>query len=93
MSPERIDGKTDLVDGRSDQFSLAVAAFLWMTGNYPFSGEGQVVMNRILREDPLTLSQVGPHGFAHLQPAFDKAFQKNPLNRFGTCTEFVTALT
>jgi serine/threonine protein kinase, bacterial len=91
MSPERIEGNISRVDGRSDQFALAVTAFLWITGQYPFPGEGQIVLNR-MREDPLALSEAGCPQAAALQPVFDRAFQKNPVDRFSTCSEFANAL-
>ena len=37
MSPEQIQGQ--LVDGRSDQFSLAVIAYELLTGERPFAAD------------------------------------------------------
>jgi serine/threonine protein kinase len=56
MSPERISGTP--VDGRADQFSLAVVAFERITEKYPFRGEGPTVLNAIVRDPPLPSLQM-----------------------------------
>ena len=90
MAPERIGGAP--VDGRADQFSLAVVAFESITGKYPFLGEGQTVLNAIVKDPPLTLAAAGKIAAAHLQWVFDKAFKKHPSDRFESSSKFTDAL-
>ncbi|MCK6575417.1 serine/threonine protein kinase [Myxococcota bacterium] len=58
MSPEQARGAVDL-DHRSDIFSLGVCAYLWWTGQLPFSGpNAQAIMIARLTEDALPMSEV-----------------------------------
>ena len=51
MSPEQVQGQP--VDGRSDQFSLAVIAFEMLTGEKPYTGEHlTTVVYKIVAEEP-----------------------------------------
>ena len=51
MSPEQVQGQA--VDGRSDQFSLAVIAFEMLTGEKPYTGEHlTTVVYKIVAEEP-----------------------------------------
>src|SRR5664280_2621524 len=53
MSPEQVQGQP--VDGRSDQFSLAVIAFELLTGDKPHSGEQlTTVVYKIVAEEPIS---------------------------------------
>ena len=52
MSPEQVQGQT--VDGRSDQFSLAVIAYEMLTGEKPYTGEHlTTVVYKIVAEEPV----------------------------------------
>ena len=51
MSPEQVQGQP--VDGRSDQFSLAVIAYEMLTGEKPYTGEHlTTVVYKIVAEEP-----------------------------------------
>ena len=51
MSPEQVQGLE--IDGRSDQFSLAVIAYEILTGERPFQGEHlSTVVYKIVAEEP-----------------------------------------
>src|SRR6185436_12709701 len=59
MSPEQIQGKA--VDGRSDQFSLAVMAFEMLTGEKPYTGEHlTTVVYKIVTEEPVPPHRLNP---------------------------------
>ena len=52
MSPEQVQGQA--VDGRSDQFSLAVIAYEMLTGEKPYTGEHlTTVVYKIVAEEPV----------------------------------------
>src|ERR1700744_6197459 len=71
MSPEQVQGQP--VDGRSDQFSLAVIAYEALTGEKPYTGEHlTTVVYKIVAEEP-----VAPHRInASLSGPIDNALCK-----------------
>jgi serine/threonine protein kinase/alpha-tubulin suppressor-like RCC1 family protein len=91
MSPEQIRRRH--VDGRSDQFSLAVVAFEMLTGVRPFVAESDFdLLRKIVDGDPQPVSSAAPHLPATLEGAFQRAFAKNSEARYPACGEFVSAL-
>lgn len=91
MSPEQVQGRP--VDGRSDQFSLAVVAYEILTGERPFAGEhlGTVVY-KIVAEQPVDPHRLNATLGADITAALAKALAKNVDARYVSCTEFVNAL-
>ena len=53
MAPEQAEGRSEAIDGRADQFALAVLAYVLLTGTDPFPGNttGEV-LSRIIYHDP-----------------------------------------
>jgi serine/threonine protein kinase len=91
MSPEQVQGKP--VDGRADQFSLAVAAYEMLTGEKPFAAETlTTVLYKIVSEDPLPPQHLNPTLAWAVAMVLNRALAKDPAKRYPTCTEFVTAL-
>ncbi|MEI9971469.1 MAG: serine/threonine-protein kinase [Ignavibacteriota bacterium] len=88
LSPECI--RDQPMDGRSDQFSLAVLAHRLLTGQLPFSGKPLGVMFRIacqgLEREPMR--ELPPAA----QSVFQRALSKRPAERFATCGDMVEAL-
>lgn len=92
MSPEQAKGD-ELVDGRSDVYSLACMAYEMICGCPPFTGSSPaIVMRRHLSAVPLSLDcrvPSLPHGIA---AAVSRALAKSPADRFATPGAFVGAL-
>ncbi len=91
MSPEQVQGKP--VDGRADQFSLAVVAYEILTGERPFAGEhlGTVVY-KIVAEEPPVAHRLNPSLSPGVDTVIRKALAKTPDQRYRSCTEFINAL-
>ena len=90
MSPEQILGQT--VDGRTDQYSLAVMTYQMLTGECPFSADSlPTLIYRILREQPQPDNKRLAFN-PHLEAVVQKALSKQPELRFATCVDFVNAL-
>lgn len=91
MSPEQIEARP--VDGRSDQFSLAVVAFEMLTGSRPFEADSVTAVAHVIvygpRPSARTLNSVLP---APVDEVFYHALGKLPEDRYPNCTEFVRAL-
>jgi serine/threonine-protein kinase len=91
MSPEQVQGLP--VDGRSDQFSLAVIAFEMLTGEKPYTGEHlTTVVYKIVAEDPVPPHRLNPTLSGPIDAVVRKALSKKPEGRYSTCREFVEAL-
>ena len=91
MSPEQVQGK--VVDGKADQFALAVVSYEMLTGEKPFTGEQlTTVLYKIVSEDPPPVEHLNPTlGFA-VSMVLTRAMSKDPARRYGNCSEFVDAL-
>jgi len=91
MSPEQITAKP--VDGRSDQFSLAVLAFRMLTGGMPFRGEdpGSLVHQIVYEERP-SATKANPKLPSVADQVLQRALAKHPKDRYRSCGEFVAAL-
>jgi serine/threonine protein kinase len=91
MSPEQVQGHA--VDGRADQFSLAVIAYEILTGEKPFLADQlPALLFRIVREDPVAPQRLNPTVGPQVESVLRKALAKSANDRYGTCMEFVDAL-
>jgi predicted Ser/Thr protein kinase len=91
MSPEQVQGQ--VVDGRSDQFSLAVIAFEMLTGEKPYSGEHlTTVVYKIVAEEPAAPHRLNPTIGVAIESVVRKSLSKKPDLRYATCQEFARAL-
>lgn len=91
MSPEQVQGQA--VDGRADQFSLAVVAFEMLTGEKPFGGDHlTTVVYKIVAEEPAAPHQLNPTLSVQIDAVVRKALAKKPAARYATCGAFVDAL-
>lgn len=91
MSPEQIADRP--LDGRSDQFSLAIIAYQLLTGEKPFSGPTiPSLMFKIVNEQPLPPQRLNPSLGTSVEIVLKRALHKDPAERFPTCTHFVKAL-
>jgi eukaryotic-like serine/threonine-protein kinase len=91
MAPEQIMAAQ--VDGRADQFSLAVMAFIMLSGKRPFQASTpNALMFEIVQREPLPLHEANHQMPAEATSVLRKALAKSAADRFQTCTEFVTEL-
>jgi serine/threonine-protein kinase len=91
MSPEQVQGQQ--VDGRSDQFSLAVIAYEMLTGEKPYTGEHlTTVVYKIVAEEPVAPHRINPTLGGSIDGALRKGLAKKADGRYRTCSEFIDAL-
>jgi serine/threonine-protein kinase len=91
MSPEQVQGHA--VDGRADQFSLAVIAYEVLTGEKPFMADHlPSLLYRIVREDPVPPQRLNPTLSPQVEVVLRKALAKSASDRYPTAVEFVEAL-
>jgi serine/threonine-protein kinase len=91
MSPEQVKGLS--LDGRSDLFSAAVVFFEMITRERPFAGNDiATTMYRIAHEPPTPPSQFNPAIGPGVAEVLERAFAKNPADRFQTGADLVAEL-
>lgn len=86
MSPEHLSLKE--LDGRSDQYALAVMIYQLACGRLPFTGNMIEVMTAHMRTPPPAITNLPQAAAA----AILKAMAKDPNQRFASCGEFAEAL-
>ena len=91
MAPEQAMGMA--LDGRADQYALAVIAFELLAGRVPFSAESPLaVLHQHVSTPPPPLSTVLPGTAASVDAVLSRGLAKKPEDRFGSCSAFVAAL-
>jgi WD40 repeat protein len=86
MSPEQI-GEPDRIDQRSDVYSLGVTLYESLTGEVPFRGTTQRVLQQILNDEPAPPRQLNDRVPRDLQTICLKAMAKAPPRRYQTPKE------
>jgi len=91
IAPEQIEGRG--VDGRTDEYALACAAFTMFTGEPPFTRDQAVgVMWAQMSSEPPALTSRRPDLPAAADEVMAKALAKSAGDRYATCPDFASAL-
>jgi len=89
MSPEQIQGKPR---PSSDQYSLAIAVYEWLSGNRPFHGSFTELCTQHMFASPPTLQEKMPTLSPAVEQVVMTALAKDPRQRFASVQAFATAL-
>ena len=91
MAPELIMGQS--VDGRVDQYSLAVTVFEILAGRRPFEdATSTAVLVQHSTKEPPDLASLSPNVPVSLAAAIRKGLSKSPNDRFTNCSKFADAV-
>lgn len=91
LSPEQVEDKT--LDGRADQYALAVVAYELLVGRPPFSGHSPTAVSLMhVTEAPPPPSQNSGQAPAEADDVLLRALAKDPAQRYPTCLEFIRTL-
>jgi serine/threonine-protein kinase len=93
MAPEQLAG--DPLDGRADQYALALVFYRLVTGQLPFDADSaQETLVQRLTTPPRPLAVAHPEArFPDgLQAVIDVALARQPRDRYATVTDFARAL-
>jgi serine/threonine-protein kinase len=92
MSPEQAMGEAAL-DGRSDQYSLAVVGYQLLTGELPFQAASATgMLMKHVAEAPRPIAALRPEVPAALAAAIERALAKKPADRWPDAVAFRRAL-
>jgi serine/threonine protein kinase len=91
MSPEQAQGQ--LVDGRSDLYSLGVILYELLAGSPPFgSQDPSVLWHEILHGEPTPLAVINPGVDPRLAAIAERCLAKRPEARFESAREILAVL-
>src|SRR5262249_28651430 len=77
---------------KSDQYALAIMAYEWLCGTWPFTGTFHEVAHQHLFVKPPPLAEKGYNCPPNIERVIFKALEKDPAQRFGTITQFADEL-
>jgi serine/threonine protein kinase len=93
MAPEQALGKAASVDGRGDQYSLAVILYEMLAGRVPFLGDNvMAILEQVVNSRPKPIENFAPHIPARVSKVIRRALEKDPADRFDTILDFGNAL-
>ena len=92
MSPELVRGRA--LDGRSDQFALAILLYQMLVGTPPYRGESMSeVIYQLLHQLPAAPSRCDSRLSAALDAALLKGLAQDPAARYPSCRALAAAVT
>lgn len=88
MSPEQAEGQLELIDERSDVWSLGVVLHEILTGRVPFQGPNALaVVVRVMKEQPPPVHSIYPEAPIELAAVADRALRRERTARYQTAKE------
>ena len=91
MSPEQCEGDPELVDVRSDVYSLGVVLFELLTGERPRKLDGSSIyeaIKKIKENSPTRMGTIDRSLGGDLETVVSKAMEKDPDRRYQSALEF-----
>lgn len=88
-APEQLQG---MPQRSSDQYSLGVVVYEWLTGEWPFRGTFSEIATRHLYDDPPPLRRKRPDIPPEVERVVLKALEKDPERRFSSVKVFAEEL-
>ncbi|MCU0484852.1 MAG: serine/threonine protein kinase [Anaerolineales bacterium] len=92
LAPEQAEARPE-IDGRADQYALAVVAYELLAGQLPFQGENSTAVSLMhLTKPPPPPSSLNNAVTREVDEVLLRALAKEPSARYPTCAAFVLAL-
>jgi serine/threonine-protein kinase len=93
MAPEQAQGHNDRVDERSDQFALALLAYVMLTGDHPFAADSLAeTLRRVRTLEPAPASFLALGVPMAVDAVIARAMAKTKADRFASVLEFAREL-
>ena len=94
MAPEMLQETTAPIDGRADQWALAVIGYRMLSGKLPFDDSSpEDLLRHILNDPPRPLNRLMPELPSHMVTALNRGMAKRREDRYETMMDFVRAVT
>jgi eukaryotic-like serine/threonine-protein kinase len=78
MPPEQAEGKLDIVNERSDVYSLGAVLYEILTGQVPFKGKDvYTILKKVLQEEPASIQSLAPDAPPELAAICKRAMSKD----------------
>ncbi|MFC1668307.1 HEAT repeat domain-containing protein [Chlamydiota bacterium] len=89
MSPEQVHSNQEqVVDQRTDIYSLGIVFYEIVTGTLPFKGDSHLsVMKKLVDTEPIAPQNIVKHLPKDIDTIILKAIEKDPIHRYQTCLE------
>ncbi len=89
LAPERLQGHTQRA---SDQYSLAIVAYEWLTGKRPFEGSDLEICQKHEKQSPPSFYKTYTYIPQEVEQVVMKALSKSPSDRYKSVHDFALAL-
>lgn len=89
IAPERF---SSFMRRASDQYSLGIVVYEWISGTYPFDGTNEQILAQHVTVPPPPLYPTYPHVTPELSEVIAHALAKKPDDRYPTVQAFADAL-
>jgi serine/threonine protein kinase len=91
MSPEQAAGRSDLIDVRTDVYSLGVVLYQMLTGRFPYdiSGTTLEALQNIQSAEPVRPRQIISRFSSDVEAILLKALEKDPRQRYQSAAELL----
>lgn len=93
MSPEQARGQIELLDRRTDVYSLGAMFYSILVGKAPFQGSSPMeVVLKVINDDAQSISQIIPSVPKDLNTIIMKCLEKDPKQRYESAQSFAQDL-
>ena len=93
MAPEQVAGEVQLIDARTDLYSLGVVLYEALTGKLPYQARTPTALReQILFRSPVPVRSLAPGVPEAVEEAVARCLAKHPADRFELAAELAAAL-